>query len=73
MMTLEEIKEELGQMAGTFDADMAYQNAAAEMVRQLTIALHDAIRRPMGVIPESAVDFYDREKAERAEDRRRNL
>lgn len=73
MMTLEEIKEELGQMAGTFDADMAYQNAAAEMVRQLTIALHDAIRRPMGVIPASAADFYDYEEAVLAEARRRKL
>ena len=27
-------------------------------VKALTIALHDAIRRPMGVVPESAEPFY---------------
>ena len=27
-------------------------------VKALTIALHDAVRRPMGVVPESAEPFY---------------
>ena len=33
-------------------------------------ALHDAIRRPMGVVPDSAVPFYDQARADAAESRR---
>lgn len=37
---------------------------------QLIIALHDAIRRPMGVVPHSAEGLYSPEEADSAEDRR---
>lgn len=30
---------------------------------RLLVALHDAIRRPMGVVPDSAAEFYDPERA----------
>lgn len=30
----------------------------------LKVALHDAINRPMGVVPESAEQFYDAERRE---------
>ena len=29
---------------------------------RIRIALHDAINRPMGVVPDSAVEFYDQDK-----------
>lgn len=35
------------------------RHKAADMIETLTIALHDAIRRPMGVVPESAERFYN--------------
>lgn len=38
--------------------------AENELLRQ---ALHDAIRRPMGVVPESAEPFYDHRLADLAE------
>ena len=30
--------------------------------KRLLIALHDAIKRPMGVVPDSALEFYDANK-----------
>lgn len=42
----------------------------SERERRLLIALHDAIRRPMGVVPDSAVEFYSQEMADEAERRR---
>ena len=39
---------------------------------RLCLALHDAIRRPMGIVPDSAVEFYSQEEAEKAEVRRLN-
>ena len=39
-------------------------------IAQLKIALHDAIRRPMGVVPASADDFYSPAEADAAERRR---
>lgn len=41
-----------------------------EKVSGLTVALHDAIRRPMGVVPASADPFYQQDKADAAEARR---
>ena len=38
----------------------------------LLIALHDAIRRPMGVVPDSAERFYSSEMSRDAELRRIN-
>jgi len=32
------------------------------MITRLRRALHDAIERPMGVVPDSAEEFYGREK-----------
>ncbi|KMO32511.1 hypothetical protein VQ02_23490 [Methylobacterium variabile] len=43
--------------------------AQAENAR-LLIALHDAIRQPMGVTPDSAVEFYSPRMADEAEARR---
>lgn len=40
--------------------------------KRLLNALHDAIRRPMGVVPDSAEDFYSDELARQAETRRVN-
>lgn len=37
---------------------------------RLRIALHDAIRRPLGVMPDSALEFYDQRMADEAEQRR---
>ncbi len=39
-------------------------------VKAITIAMHDAIRRPMGQVPESADPFYSPAMAEQAEARR---
>ena len=45
---------------------------AAEAARdRLLIAFHDAIRRPLGVTPDSGADFYDPRMADEAEERRR--
>jgi len=38
---------------------------------RLRIALHDAIRRPMGVTPDTALEFYDQRLAEDRESVRR--
>ena len=45
-------------------------NALHADIAQLKIALHDAIRRPMGVVPASADQFYSPAMAEEAEHRR---
>ncbi|QGY02345.1 hypothetical protein MMSR116_11015 [Methylobacterium mesophilicum SR1.6/6] len=38
---------------------------------RLLIAFHDAIRRPLGVTPDSGAEFYDPRMADEAEGRRR--
>jgi len=43
---------------------------ADEKVDRLLIALHDAIRRPMGVIPKSAEPFINEKEMRAAEARR---
>lgn len=44
---------------------------AAEAARdRLLIAFHDAIRRPLGVTPDSGAEFYDQRLADEAEARR---
>lgn len=40
---------------------------------RLRIALHDAIRRPMGVTPDSAAEFYSQRMADEAEARRQRM
>lgn len=42
----------------------------ADIIRDLTVALHDAIRRPMGVVPKSAEPFVTDEGLAAAEKRR---
>ena len=37
----------------------AIANHADEEVKRLKIALQDTIQRPMGVVPDSAGEFYD--------------
>jgi len=37
---------------------------------RLRIAFHDAIRRPLGVTPDSGAEFYDARMADEAEARR---
>lgn len=78
-MTRNEIADEIEWLAGTSDADSQYTDAAVKMIAErddenkaLRIALHDAIRRPMGVVPASADKFYSVDEAARAEDRRRH-
>ncbi len=44
-----------------------------DKVFRLRIALHDAIRRPLGVTPDSALEFYDPRMADEAEARRPRL
>lgn len=44
---------------------------AEERFDHLLIAFHDAIRRPLGVTPDSGAEFYDPRMAEEAEERRR--
>ena len=33
-----------------------------QKVQRLEIALHDAINRPMGVVPDIAVEFYEQDR-----------
>ena len=40
-------------------------------IDRLLIAFHDAIRRPLGVTPDSGAEFYDPRMAKEAEERRR--
>jgi hypothetical protein len=47
------------------------QKLEQELV-EMREALHDAIRRPMGVVPASAERWIDQEKLEEAEQRRIN-
>ncbi len=44
-------------VGGTLSNVMA-EDLLAEIVA-LQVALHDAINRPMGVVPDSALEFYD--------------
>lgn len=37
---------------------------------RLRIAFHDAIRRPLGVTPDSGTEFYDQRMADEAEQKR---
>ncbi|BAQ44343.1 hypothetical protein [Methylobacterium aquaticum] len=46
------------------------EEALRQENRRLRVALHDAIRRPLGVTPDSAVEFYDQRQADEAEARR---
>ena len=39
-------------------------------IEKLKIAFHDAIRRPLGVTPDSGAEFYDPRMADEAEARR---
>lgn len=45
-------------------------NVRADLTDDLRTALHDAIRRPMGVIPTSAESFVSTSELDRAEARR---
>ena len=68
--TLETAYAELGMMdAGPiitpFQKEVIYT-----IVPALLDALHDAIRRPMGVIPDSAIPFVTEKELEAAEARR---
>ena len=51
------------------EADELLREAAKE-IDGLILALHDAIRRPMGVVPESAERWYSQKAADDAENRR---
>jgi len=51
------------------EKDAAHEATKAEL-QAITIALHDAIRRPMGVVPASADQFYNPVLAAQAEIRR---
>jgi hypothetical protein len=44
-----------------------------DRIKSLELALHNAIRRPMGVIPASAEPFVTTEGLKAAEDRRKNI
>ena len=41
-----------------------------EYFARMLVALHDAIRRPLGVVPKSAEEFYREDMAREAEERR---
>ena len=59
------------QEAAAILAALAEERDAAEAeAAALREALHDAIRRPMGVVPASAEPFYSVAEAEAAEARR---
>jgi len=45
----------------------------SDKIKSLELALHDAIRRPMGVIPASAEPFVTTEGLKAAENRRKNI
>lgn len=68
------LAEEREATEGRFMAQVAaLEIALAEAegrVKAITIAMHDAIRRPMGVVPETAEPFYSPAMAEQAEARR---
>lgn len=60
-------------LRATLDRITELETSLAEAegrVKAITIALHDAIRRPMGQVPESADPFYSPAMAEQAEARR---
>lgn len=52
------------------DTERAAHEATKAELQAITIALHDAIRRPMGVVPASADQFYNPVLAAQAEIRR---
>lgn len=67
---VEELGRDNGRKDVEIDAARASQKAAEAEAAALREALHDAIRRPMGVVPASAEPFYSVDEAEAAEARR---
>ena len=59
-------------LAPHFDMDANQTEADAMREHQRRIALADAIRRPMGVIPDSAIGLVDATDLAKAEWRRMN-
>jgi len=57
----------------TIAAAADYIEAQQAEIDRLREALHDAIRRPMGVVPASAEQFYSAAEADAAEARRAAL
>jgi hypothetical protein len=51
-------------------ADQASHEDGGELIRRLTIALADACRRPMGVVPDSAAGLVTQAELDAAELRR---
>lgn len=43
-----------------------------ERHKRILLALHDAIRRPMGVVPATAEEFFNQQMADEAEKRRKH-
>jgi hypothetical protein len=69
--TTADIGREIGACAGYVRATakrqgllLANSNPKTNRIERLLTALHDAIRRPMGVVPDSAVEFYDAKRAD---------
>ena len=54
----------------TIEALEKKQKKYKRAIKELYIALHDALRRPVGVVPASAEKFYNADEADRAEVRR---
>jgi hypothetical protein len=47
------------ELSGFIDEAICYAKLKEEMNQRLLQALHDAINRPKGVVPDSALEFYD--------------
>jgi hypothetical protein len=47
------------ELSGFIDEAMCFVRIRREMNQRLLQALHDAIERPKGVVPDSALEFYD--------------
>lgn len=60
-------------MVSRAEQRMRYIDLLEDENHKLKRALHDAIRRPMGVIPDSAREFYNETLAFEAEKRRREM
>ena len=75
-MNADELRQKLSESQRTLDWPEIHHITPFEkkviytIVPALLDALHDAIRRPMGIIPDSAAPFVTKKELEAAETRR---
>jgi hypothetical protein len=53
------VRDAIGTLMDSTDEYIEEMNMLVDDLRKMKIALHEAIKRPMGVVPHVAEEFYD--------------